>query len=54
MHYFIINDKLGKPDWKLLRDHLSKEGRIWKEDFIKLIQDMNKLLSKKERKKERK
>ena len=37
---------LGKPDWKLVRDHLAKEGRIWKEDFIKLINDANKVFSK--------
>jgi len=38
-------DKLrGKPDWKTLRDHLQKEGRITKEDLIKLINDCNKIL----------
>jgi len=33
----------GKPDWKLIKDHLQKEGRIAKEDIIKLINDANKL-----------
>lgn len=34
----------NKPDWKCLRDHLAKEGRIDKEDFVKLINDTNKIL----------
>ena len=33
----------NKPDWKVIRDHLQKEGRIEKEDLIKLITDANKL-----------
>jgi len=33
----------GKPDWKAIRDHLQKEGRIAKEDLIKLVGDANKL-----------
>lgn len=37
---------LDKPDWKLLRDHMQKEGRIAKEDLFKLVADCNKLLSK--------
>ncbi|CAK75018.1 unnamed protein product (macronuclear) [Paramecium tetraurelia] len=38
-------DKLkNKPDWKLIRDHLQKEGRIAKEDLFKLVADCNKLL----------
>ncbi|EGR27320.1 ser thr protein phosphatase family protein, putative [Ichthyophthirius multifiliis] len=36
--------KNGKPDWKLIKDHLSKEGRILKENFIKLIQDFSKII----------
>ena len=36
---------LDKPDWKLLKDHLSKEGRITKEDLLKLIADANKIFS---------
>ena len=27
----------SKPDWKCLKEHLSKEGRIKKEHFIKII-----------------
>ena len=30
----IINLKKGKPDWKQIRDHLSKEGRLYKQDFV--------------------
>ncbi|CAD8181791.1 unnamed protein product [Paramecium octaurelia] len=38
-------DKLkNKPDWKLLKDHLQKEGRIAKEELFKLVADCNKLL----------
>jgi serine/threonine-protein phosphatase 2B catalytic subunit len=33
------------PDWKVVRDHLSKEGRIRKEEVLKLIIDVNKILS---------
>ncbi|CAK83580.1 unnamed protein product (macronuclear) [Paramecium tetraurelia] len=37
-------DKLkNKPDWRLLLDHLSKEGRIAKEDLFKLVQECNKI-----------
>jgi len=37
-------DKLkNKPDWKLIRDHLQKEGRIAKEDYLKLVKDACKL-----------
>ena len=28
---------IEKPDWKMIRDNLAKEGRIDKIDFIKLI-----------------
>ena len=35
----------GKPDWKLVRDHLQKEGRILKEDVIHLIAETSKVLS---------
>jgi len=38
---------LAKPDWKLIRDHLQREGRISKEDLIKLVNDMSKIFSKK-------
>ena len=33
-----------KPDWKLLKDHLHQEGRIAKEDLIRLVNDCNKVL----------
>lgn len=33
----------SKPDWKVMRDHLSKEGKVAKEDFIKIINDCNKI-----------
>lgn len=36
---------LDKPDWKAVRDHLQKEGRVDKQDLIKLIVDTNKILS---------
>ena len=35
----------GKPDWKLVRDHLQKEGRIAKEDVIYLIAETSKVIS---------
>ncbi|KAM3137460.1 Serine/threonine-protein phosphatase 2B catalytic subunit alpha [Paramecium bursaria] len=34
----------NKPDWKLIKDHLHKEGRIAKEDLFKLVAECNKLL----------
>ncbi|CAD8176137.1 unnamed protein product [Paramecium pentaurelia] len=43
-HQLIFPDKLkNKPDWRLLLDHLSKEGRIAKEDLIKLVSECNKI-----------
>lgn len=36
---------LGKPDWKTLKDHLSKEGRLDKTTFKKLIADVMKVFS---------
>ena len=36
---------LEKPDWKLIRDNLEKEGRLEKKDFIRLINDCNKIFS---------
>ena len=35
----------GKPDWKQLKDHLYREGRLAKEDVIRLVNDANKVLS---------
>lgn len=36
---------LDKPDWKALRLHLQREGRISKEDLIKIVNDTNKIIS---------
>ncbi|KRX00376.1 hypothetical protein PPERSA_08882 [Pseudocohnilembus persalinus] len=33
----------GKPNWKLIRDHLKQEGRVEKEDFLTLIAQTNKI-----------
>jgi len=42
--HLMFPDRLkNKPDWRLIRDHLQKEGRIAKEDLIKLINDVNKI-----------
>jgi len=42
--HLMFPDKLkNKPDWRLIKDHLQKEGRIAKEDLIKLINDTNKI-----------
>jgi serine/threonine-protein phosphatase 2B catalytic subunit len=41
----IVISMTDKPDWKLIRDHLQKEGRVAKPELFKLIQDCNKLLS---------
>jgi serine/threonine-protein phosphatase 2B catalytic subunit len=40
-----IQISLEKPDWKLLKDHLSKEGRITKADLFRLVSECNKILS---------
>jgi len=42
-HLMFSEKNKGKPDWRLIRDHLQKEGRIAKEDLIKLINDTNKI-----------
>ena len=36
---------LDKPDWKLLRNHLHREGQLHKRDILKLIEAVNKILS---------
>jgi len=40
------NRNNGKPDWKLIKDHLYREGRIEKNSLIKLVEDTNKILRK--------
>lgn len=40
-HSMLFPDKLKRgtqevPDWKLLKDHIAKEGRISKQDVIQL------------------
>lgn len=37
---------IGKPDWKVLRDHLSKEGRLDKTTLKKVIADVMKIFSR--------
>lgn len=34
-----------KPDWKIIRDHLSKEGRLTKPNFLKIVSDGTKIFS---------
>lgn len=34
------NSKTKIPDWKLLSEHISKEGKIYKEDFVNIIKDV--------------
>lgn len=46
LHYMIIIVFLGKPDWKLMKDHLQKEGRISKEDLRKIVGDVSKIFSR--------
>ena len=36
----------GLPDWEVLRDHLKAEGRIRKQDFIKIIKKAQGILCK--------
>lgn len=36
------------PDWQMLKVHLCREGKVWKEDFVKLVQQTNRYLSKRE------
>lgn len=36
---------LDRPDWKLLRSHLQREGRVAKEDVIQIVNEMNKIFS---------
>ena len=40
-----MQNNLDKPDWRLIKDHLQKEGRIEKQHLIKLIIDCNKIMS---------
>ena len=37
--------KPDKPDWKLLRNHLHREGQLHKSDILKLVEAVNKILS---------
>lgn len=37
---------IGKPDWKLIKEHLEREGRIAKKEVIKLVGMANKIFSK--------
>ena len=30
----------GIPDWKLINTHVAKEGRLHKDDFVKIIKDV--------------
>ena len=32
---------IDKPDWKAIRAHLAKEGRVHKNELVKLITDTN-------------
>ena len=43
---FHSNFLKDKPDWKLIRDHLQREGRIRKEEIKRLIYTANKLLGR--------
>lgn len=38
--------KRNIPDWKVLRDHLHKEGRISKESCLSILNDTLSMLSK--------
>lgn len=40
----------GKPNWKQIMKHLKEEGKITKEDFIRLIKKTKDLLSDLKRK----
>lgn len=35
----------GKPNWRLLRDHLVREGRVEKALALKIISSANKIMS---------
>jgi serine/threonine-protein phosphatase 2B catalytic subunit len=41
---YLCSFKIEKPDWKLLKEFLHKEGRIGKEELIRLVSDCNKIL----------
>lgn len=36
--------RVERPDWKLIREHLQKEGRIGKTELLKLVHDCNRVL----------
>lgn len=40
-----IIENIGKPDWKMVKDHLFKEGKIMKIDLIRLISAANLIFS---------
>ena len=52
LHHSILfpaNMKRGSqeiPDWLALKEHLLKEGRMYKVDLIQLIKDVTELMSK--------
>lgn len=45
--YSQILIKIGSkiPDWRLVNKHITKEGRLAKEDFVVIIQETTELLS---------
>lgn len=43
----------GVPDWQLLRTHLSKEGRVLKEDLLKILKRTGDYLSRPASRRER-
>jgi serine/threonine-protein phosphatase 2B catalytic subunit len=45
MFLFLYLDKV-KPDWKVLKDHLHKEGRLSKKTCFRLLKDILNMISK--------
>lgn len=42
----LLFDSEGNPNLEILKNHLSKEGRINKKDFLKMMERVAPLLSK--------
>lgn len=43
---FLIFLGSNVPDWRLVNSHVSKEGKLKKEDFVTIITETTELLSK--------
>lgn len=44
-NYSIKSQRAWVPDWQVLKTHLYREGRVNKDDFLKIVFEANKYMS---------